>query len=113
MKRLNILALFCLFSFNCALADEDPLIKVTVSKSEIAQSLEQMKKDGKITEAQYKEASADLNKMNDAHMQALLETAKQMVRHDPNRADNLWKANKLDLEKTQLLIDESKVPQND
>lgn len=74
----------------------DPLANFTVSKDEIAKSLDNLKASGKISDADYQKAKKELGGMSDTQISAIKETAIGMVRNDPDKAVELVNANKID-----------------
>lgn len=77
--------------------DADPLANISISKSEVAGSLDKLKKEGKISQKEYDEAKAALLGMSDDHLKAIKEVALGMARNDPDKALQLVKAPTIDL----------------
>lgn len=84
----------------------DPLLDVHVSRSEIEQSLNKMKADGKINSNDHIAAIEALKKMDESSINNMNETAKNMVRKDPDKADALWKAPAVDTNKVQAMLND-------
>ena len=96
--------LFCLGLFAISLvqsplqaSDVDPLANLTISKSEVLKSLENMKNAGQITQKDYEETVKSVNGMSDQNLSAIKDMALGMVRNDPDKAMALAKAPKIDL----------------
>lgn len=77
--------------------DVDPLANITISKSEVLKSLENMKKAGQITQKDFDETVKAVNGMSDQNLAAIKEMAVGMARNDPDKAMALAKAPKIDL----------------
>lgn len=86
--------------------DKDPLAGFTVSKDEIAKSLDNLKAGGKISDADYQNAKKDLGGMSDTQISAIKETAIGMVRNNPDKAVELVNANKIDASAVQKQIND-------
>jgi predicted neuraminidase len=78
--------------------DKDPLIGLSVSKDEIAKTLEDFKKQGKISETEYLNTKKELNGMNESQLSHLNDSAIGMVRNDPDKAVALANMKKIDNE---------------
>lgn len=65
---------------------KDPLEGLKVSKTEILKSLDTLKAQGKISEADHKKATSEVNKMSDAQVSTINENAIGMVRNHPDKA---------------------------
>jgi hypothetical protein len=105
MKKYLLITLL-IFTPSLLLAEEllqDPLINFKVSKNEIEQSLELLKKMGKISEEDYQKALKDLKGMDQNKIDSLTENAKDLVRKDPDKALELYQAKKLDPAKVKEL----------
>jgi hypothetical protein len=80
-----------------AKAETDPLANITVTKNEVAKSLDNLKKEGKISQKDYDDAQKALVGMSDAHLTAIKEMAVGMARNNPDKAMELVKAPSIDL----------------
>ena len=83
----------------------DPLTNFTVSKDEIAKSLDILKASGKINNADYEKAKKQLDGMTDNQINKIKETAIEMIKSDPDKAFGLVNTDKIDtstIQKTDL-----------
>jgi ABC-type dipeptide/oligopeptide/nickel transport system ATPase component len=76
--------------------EKDPLVGISVSKAEIAKQLEDFKKQGKISDAEYLETQKLLNAMNESQISDINQKAIGMVRKDPDKAVALANMKKID-----------------
>lgn len=108
---LSLILIIGLSSFSCFSEDKeqpmkDPLVDIKISRGELEGSLMKMKNEGKISEKEYNESLVGLKNMNDEALNSLTETSKDLVRKNPDKADNLWKDKQTDLSKVQAMVDE-------
>lgn len=112
--KILALTLLCFILFQGELSandNVDPLANFQISKSNIFEGLEQLKKMGKISEADYEKAKKELAGMSDAQVGALTDTAIGMVKKNPDKATELLKkGDKLDAKAVQKQIDELAKP---
>lgn len=118
-KRLFFTAMtllsFLMFQSNLSASEnvdtlKDPLVDFKVNKNEIMQSLNQLKKDGKISEKDYQDAKKQLMGMNDSQISGLKDQAINMVRKDPDKTVDLYKDKKIDLKKVEQQAHEANKP---
>jgi hypothetical protein len=92
-KYLLIVPLaFFLFHTSLSAAEDsgsDKLSNMIVSKDEIVQSLDMLKKSGRISQADYDRAKKELTGMSDTQVSGLTDKALDMVKKDPAKADAL------------------------
>ncbi len=104
MKNLLLSSLLFLSFYVSTKANEkDPLTDIKISKQEILDMVKAMKGSGKITEAQFNATINDLEKMKQEDMDKLLETTKEMVRKDPDKAMEIARDKTLDINKVEQL----------
>lgn len=116
----NSFALLVLMTFvfqtNVCFGEEDlnidPLSNVNISKEELAKSMELLRKENKISEADFQKANKELMGMNDVQISALTQTAVGMIRKNPDKAVDLSKADKVDHKEVQKQIDSLSSPQD-
>ena len=102
LPLLSILLLSCGLSFASATeVEKDPLSEFSISKDEIAKTLENFRKEGKITEAEYLKTKKDLAGMDDKQVSDLNQKAMGVVKKDPEKANTLIKKNKIESETTK------------
>lgn len=93
IKILVTLATYLLFQSPIKAADDDlnidPLAGISVSKEDILKSMEALKKQGKISDADFETAKKELMGMSDAQIGNITETAVQVIRKDPDKAVGL------------------------
>lgn len=105
----------CTFIFTAALSqgqviasdtapEVDPLTNITVSKDEISQSLDKLKKEGKISATDYEAAKKELDGMSPGHVTAIKELAVGMIRNNPDKALELVQSPKVDFEEAKRQI---------
>ncbi|MBC7713701.1 MAG: hypothetical protein H7177_10195 [Rhizobacter sp.] len=104
--KILLVSLFTFFSFHSPLSaaedlNVDPLSNISVSKDEIIKSLEMLKKQGKITDADYQKAKKEIAVMTDAQVNGIKDIAVNMVRKDPDKAVELLNAKKIDLKQVE------------
>jgi len=115
-KLLSVFSLVTLLSYPCHLHAEeegDPLNSVQISNGEILKSLEMMKANGQISAEDYEKAKTQLQGMSPTQIKALEETAKGMIRNDPDKAVELAKGKKLDSGAVQKKINDLSRPKED
>jgi ribosome recycling factor len=81
---------------------------IKISKDEIVQSLEMLKKNGSISEEDYQKAKKELGTMNDKQVDSLTMKAKETIKKNPtgiNGSGHEKKANEADLEKLNKEFD--------
>lgn len=83
---MTLLSFFMFQSNLSAQEDADPLSNITVSKEDIVKSLDMLKKQGKISEADYQKAKAELMSMSDSQVNGIKESAVDIVKKDPKKA---------------------------
>lgn len=76
--------------------DIDPLANINVSKEEILKSMEVLRKQGKISNADYDRAKKELSGLSHSQVKSITETAVDVIRKDPDKALSLVNAAKLD-----------------
>jgi hypothetical protein len=105
IKTLTALALFTLTFFSLPThADEveaDPLAGIQMSKSDVMQGLEMLKKEGKISNDDYVKAQKQLAGMSDSAISGMKDQAVAIIRKDPDKAVELYKAPKVDPNEVQ------------
>ena len=92
--------------------DVDTLSTIKVSKEDILKSLDGLKKAGKISAADYEAAKKELIGMNDTQIDAIKETAVGVVKNNPEKADELLKAKKIDTKEVKKQIDDLSKPKD-
>lgn len=110
-KRLFFTAItllsFVVFQSNLSASENDvdtltdPLVDFKVNKTEIMSSLDQLKKEGKISDKDYQAAKKQLMGMSDSQMNGLKDQAINMVRKDPDKTVDLYKGKTIDLKKVE------------
>ena len=93
-KRLSLsFIIVSLLSINTVNANDevDPLANFSITPGEIQKSLENLKKNGQISQEDYDKATKQLAGMSANEITALKETAIGMVRNDPDKAVELTK----------------------
>lgn len=65
--------------------------ELDISKETISQSLQTLKAMGKISEADYQKALAELNKMQDKDISSLINKAKDIAEKDPKKLEEMKK----------------------
>lgn len=101
LKFISLSCLLLTFSstqLNAEEIEKDPLEGINISKGEIVKQLDDFKKQGKISEAEYLETQKQLNTMKESEITALNQTAIGMVRKDPDKAVALANMKKIDNE---------------
>jgi hypothetical protein len=104
MKLLIILC--CILNFPAYAQNNVSDIKI--SKDEIVQSLEILKKNGNISEEDYQKAKKELGAMNDKQVDSLTMKAKETIKQYPTGVTGPGpdkKANEADLEKLNKELD--------
>ena len=96
-----------LFSSQLLFAEEvnsDPLVGIKMSKSDVMQGLEMLKKEGKISNDDYIKAQKELAGMSDAAIDGMKDKAIAVIRKDPDKAVDLYKAPKVDLKEVEKQV---------
>lgn len=114
MGKLLVI-LFTFFLFQSPLSandnlDSDPLANIKVSKQDILLSMEALKKQGKISEADYQKAKKELEAMSDSQVNSITDTAVDVVRKDPDAAVGLLKGAKIDTNEVKKQVDSVSKP---
>ncbi len=106
---LTLLSFFLFQSQLSASEDVDTLTSDTmaVSKNEIVKSLENLKKNGQISEEDYQKTKKELLGMSDSQLNGIKKTAEGMIRNDPDKAVELSKG-KIDLKAVEKQATEVK-----
>lgn len=87
----------------------DPISAMKISKPEILQTLKMLRDSGKISAEDYQKSIADIEKMDDKHLNALTDQAKDMAKKNPDAAMNLLKDKKIDYKKVEELKNQKKM----
>ena len=106
-KRL-FLAVLTLFSFvffqaNLSASDSDSDVDtlthdtMSISKEEIIKSLDNLKKQGQITEADYEKTKKELLGMSDSQVNNIKKNAEGIIRNNPDKALELVNQKKIDV----------------
>lgn len=99
--------LFSFITFQSNLsASEDDVDTLTqdtmkIPKDEIVKSLDNLKKEGKISDADYQKAKTELLAMSDEQLNGIKKKAEGMIRNDPDKAVDLVKQKKIDLKEVE------------
>lgn len=86
--KLFILIAF-IMSFN--IFAQDSLDNITVSREEIGKSLEIMRKEGKISEADYLKTKKEFGLMNQGQIDSVTKKAIGIVKKNPDKAESAYK----------------------
>lgn len=105
-----LITVFTFFLFQSPLSandtlETDPLANLKLSKQDILTSMEELKKQGKISEADYQKAKKELEAVSDSQVNSIRDTAVDVVRKDPDAALNLLKGAKIDTNEVKKQID--------
>lgn len=86
------------------------LSDIKVSKNDIKISLDKLKAEGQISEADYKKALEQLGGMNDTQISLMKETAIGMVKNDPDKAAEVVKSKKMNSPEVQKQLKDLAAP---
>lgn len=114
-KLLITLLTFFLFQSPISANDDlegDPLANIKVSKEDILKSMEALKKQGKISDADYQKAIKELEGMNQSQINNITDTAVDVIRKDPDKAMGLLKGEKIDTKALKEQVDSVSKPKN-
>ena len=114
-KLLITLLAFFLFQSPISANDEldgDPLVGIKISKEDILKSMEALKKQGKISEADYQKAIKELEGMNQSQINNITDTAVDVIKKDPDKAMNLLKGEKIDTKALKDQVESVSKPKN-
>lgn len=114
MGKLLVI-LFTFFLFQSPLSandnlDTDPLANIKVSKEDILKSMEALKKQGKISEADYQNAKKELEAMSDSQVNSITDTAVDVIKKDPDKAVGLLQGAKIDTNEVKKQVDSVSKP---
>ena len=87
----------------------DPLSNLSISKDDIFKSLDNLKKEGKISDADYEKAKLELKAMSDTQVNGMKDTAVNMIRKDPDKAVDLIKGSAIDMKEVEKQAGEAAV----
>jgi PAB1-binding protein PBP1 len=109
MKKI-LITLMAFFLFQSPLSandelDVDPLSNINISKEDIIKSLETLKKQGKISDADYEKAKKELSGISDSQIKSITNTAVDVIRKDPDKAVGLVNALKVDTNEVKKQIE--------
>lgn len=90
MKVVFLILLFLSFTVKAEDLGQASLDSFKVSRVEILQSLEQMKKDGKISDADYIKAKKELGEMDQNKIDGMNKKAKDMIKASPTDAEKMY-----------------------
>jgi hypothetical protein len=114
MGKFFFISLFTLSLSTFAIASDeqlvDPLPNLSISKSEVQKSLENLKNSGKISAADYEVAQKELSTMSDSQLNTIKEKAVGLIRNDPDKALEIAKAPKIDLEEAHKQLNAVQAP---
>lgn len=88
----------------------DLLSDFKISKVEIVKSLDNLRKNGQISDAEYEKAKKELGGMSDSQVNAIKETAVGLVKNNPDKALELANAKKIDTDAVDKEIKELSRP---
>ena len=112
MKKILItLMAFFLFQSPLSANDElniDPLSNISISKEDIIKGLETLRKQGKISDADYEKAKKELLSISDSQIKSITEKAVDVIRKDPDKAVELVNAVKVDPNEVKKQIESTK-----
>lgn len=112
-KLLVILLTFFLFQSPLSANDNldvDPLANIKVSKQDIIKSMEALRKQGKISEADFQNAKKELEAMSDTQVNSITDTAVDVIKKDPDKAVGLLQGAKIDSNEVKKQVDSVSKP---
>jgi hypothetical protein len=71
---------------------QDSGVSLKVSKDDIIKSLEMMKKEGKLSDADYIKTKKELGNMDQSQIDSLNDKAVNFVKKNPEKADDMYKS---------------------
>lgn len=113
MKILFLFLSLVLLHTNTVFAEDDmtnPLSDIKVNKNEIKVSLDKLKADGQISEADYKKALEQLGGINDTQISLMIDAAIGMVKNNPDKAADVVKSKKINTPEVQKQIKDLSAP---
>ena len=113
MKILFLFISLVLLQTNNVFAEADmanPLNDIKVTKNEIKLSLDKLKADGQISEADYKKAIEQLGGLNDTQISLMKDAAIGMVKNDPDKAVEVLNSKKINTPEVQKQLKDLATP---
>lgn len=111
-KLLITLSAFLMFQTPLSANDDldtDPLVGLSVSKDDIIKSMEALKKQGKISDADFQKAKKELAGMSDSQVNAMTDSAVDIIRKDPDKALGLVNGAKIDVNEVKKQAESAKI----
>ncbi|MBC7428350.1 MAG: hypothetical protein H7336_07045 [Bacteriovorax sp.] len=104
--------MFSLFLFQSPLsaAEEsnvDTLSSLTINKDEIFTSLDNLRKEGKISDTEYQKAKKELAGMNDDQIKGIKDKAVTVIKKDPSKAEDIVNGKKIDMKEFEKQMEEA------
>ncbi len=82
-----------------------PMSGINISKENILKSLEELKKQGKISDSDLEKAKKELSDLSDSQIKSMTKTAVDIIEKDPNKAMELMNLKKIDNDEVKKKIE--------
>lgn len=104
----TLITLMAFFIFHSPLSANDkmdaaPLPLINISKEDILKSIEALRKQGKITEAELEVAKKELSGLSDSQIKSITDIAIDIIKKDPDKALELMNSKKVDVNELNKL----------